>query len=356
MASIVFENVTKAFGDTLAVDNVSFEIKDNEFFCFFGPPLSGKTTILRLMLGLDSPDSGDIYIGGQKVTQLGAAERNMAMVFQNLALFPHMTALDNIRFPLVERRIPESQIRTKVEEASDKLHIKHILHKPPAQLSGGERQRVAIARALVRDPVAYLMDDPISALDARLREETRVELKRIQREIGHTLVYVTHDQEEAMSVADRMAILKDGHVEQIGTPIEIYDQPANSYVAALLGAPRINLFNIEARDKILTAGDGLLDLQSENVPVGTKRIGLRPENLKIRDRSDRDQGEPAQVVSVEPLGGFTVVSVARKENANEVFRAMLRGQPQIDVGTDVALGWDPSSMLFFDEGDRAISI
>src|SRR4051794_24201000 len=183
MAEIVFRNVTKRYGDTVALSDATFTVNDNEFFCFFGLPLSGKSTILRLILGLERPDHGEILIGGRSVDGVSSAERNVAMVFQNLALFPHMSARDNVRFPLVERKIPEPQIARRVADVAAKLHIEHILHKPPAQLSGGERQRVAIARALVRDPVAYLMDDPISALDARLREETRVELKRIQREL-----------------------------------------------------------------------------------------------------------------------------------------------------------------------------
>ncbi|WP_287367898.1 ABC transporter ATP-binding protein, partial [Mesorhizobium sp.] len=230
MADIVFRNVTKRHGATIAVDDASFTVDDNEFFCFFGPPLSGKSTMLRLVLGLETPDSGEILIGGSPVNTMSPAERNVAMVFQNLALFPHMSARDNVRFPLVERRVAEAEIEKRVADVAAKLHIGHILHKPPAQLSGGERQRVAIARALVRDPNAYLMDDPISALDARLREETRVELKRIQRELGKTLIYVTHDQEEAMSVADRIAILENGRIRQIGAPAEIYDRPASTYV------------------------------------------------------------------------------------------------------------------------------
>src|SRR5947208_16814290 len=241
MANIVFCNVTKRYGKTLAIDDASFAVNDNEFFCFFGPPLSGKSTILRLVLGLEAPDAGEILIGGKPVNTVSPAERNVAMVFQNLALFPHMSALDNVRFPLVERGVAEVDIKRRVADVAAKLHIGHILHKPPGQLSGGERQRVAIARALVRDPNAYLLHAPISALDARLREETRVELKRIQRELGKTLIYVTHDQEEAMSVADRMAILEHGRIRQVGTPVEIYDRPASSYVARMLGSPAINL-------------------------------------------------------------------------------------------------------------------
>ncbi|MBW3095988.1 ABC transporter ATP-binding protein [Pseudohoeflea coraliihabitans] len=357
MASIAFKNVTKRFGDTTAVDNVSFEIADNEFFCFFGPPLSGKSTLLRLLLGLEVPDSGEIYIDGKAVTTLQASQRNIAMVFQNLALFPHMTALDNIRFPLVERKMSETHIRQKVEDVSAKLHIEHILHKLPAHLSGGERQRVAIARALVRDPVAYLMDDPISALDARLREETRVELKRIQRDAGKTLVYVTHDQEEAMSIADRMAILENGKIRQIGTPIDIYDRPVSKYVAGMLGSPAINFFQLDDTQAsgIRLAGEGLIQLDAREVPANAVQVGLRPENLAIRPDGGAGDVATARISSVEPLGGFTVVTVAPQQSKSQtVYRALLRGQHQMEVGTEVTLGYQPDQLISFDQNGLAI--
>lgn len=308
MASIEFRNVSKSFGATPALVDASFRVEDNEFFCLFGPPSSGKTTILRLILGLETPDAGEILIDGRPAR--GVAERNVAMVFQNLALFPHMTAEGNIRFPLVERRQPEAQIAARVAEVAQKLHIGHILHKPPAQLSGGERQRVAIARALVRDPAAYLMDDPISALDARLREEARVELKRMQRDLGRTLVYVTHDQEEAMSVADRMAVLDRGRIVQIGTPVELYDQPASPYVARLLGSPPMNL--------------------SRSGAFGPGLTGIRPEDLTVTP----DAQGAALITAVEPLGGYTVLTLTQGE---ESFRALLRGQPDHRPGSRAAL-------------------
>lgn len=338
MAGITFRNVSKRFGDTVAVNNVSFDIKDNEFFCLFGPPLSGKSTILKMILGLETPDSGEILLGGKPVNAIGPAERNVAMVFQNLALFPHMKALDNVRFPLVERKVPEDKIKARVAEVSEKLHIGHLLHKLPAHLSGGERQRVAIARALVRDPAAYLMDDPISALDARLREETRVELKRIQRELGHTMVYVTHDQEEAMSIADRIAILEEGSIRQTGQPSEIYDHPASQYVARLLGSPAINLLDLVGT----TAGEGTIQLGS--VPDGASGIGIRPEDLKAEPWGEGRTGAPATVYEVEPLGGFTVVTLSA---GDKKLRSLMRGQPQIAVDSKVALTCDPRHVHFF---------
>ncbi|WP_309085504.1 ABC transporter ATP-binding protein [Chelativorans sp.] len=353
MAEIVFRNVSKRYGNTVAVNDASFAVEDNEFFCFFGPPLSGKTTILRLILGLETPDEGEILIGGRLVNGVSPAERNVAMVFQNLALFPHMSARDNIRFPLAERKIPEADIARRVAAVSEKLLIGHILHKPPAQLSGGERQRVAIARALVRDPAAYLMDDPISALDARLREETRVELKRIQRELGKTLVYVTHDQEEAMSVADRMAILEGGAIRQIGTPAEIYDRPASAYVARLLGSPMMNILPA-VRDPaalFFAAAGGAIRIPAGQVPDEASALGVRPEDLKVAPWTQTSDGGAATVFEVEPLGGHTVVTL---EAGNEKLKALIRGQPQIAADAPVALSVHPDRVHFFGRAGEAL--
>lgn len=349
MASISFRNVTKRYGETVAVSQASFDIEDNEFFCFFGPPLSGKSTILKLILGLETPDEGDILIDGVPVNQVSPADRNVAMVFQNLALFPHMTARDNICFPLVERRVPQQQVNKRVNEVAKKLHIDHILHKPPAQLSGGERQRVAIARALVRDPVAYLMDDPISALDARLREETRVELKRIQRELGHTLVYVTHDQEEAMSVADRMAILENGEIRQVGVPVAIYDAPASVYVARLLGSPMMNIMKCDRGE----VANGAIRLDGLSAPEGAEDVGVRPEDLKVLPWSDGNTGKPANVFEVEPLGGYTVVTLQAGEDR---LRALIRGQPEIRTEMKVALSCDPNRIHYFGRSGAALAV
>lgn len=353
MASIAFQNVSRHFGEKTALDDVSFEIEDNEFFCFFGPPLSGKSTILRLILGLDKPDSGTIFIDGKKVNDVGPADRNIAMVFQNLALFPHMTARDNVAFPLVERGVAREKIERRVQEVSEKLHMTHILHKHPAHLSGGERQRVAIARALVRDPVAYLMDDPISALDARLREETRIELKRIQREMGHTLIYVTHDQEEAMSIADRMAILRDGTVQQIGTPIEIYDQPANTYVASILGAPAINLFDMNGSPG--QSADGALTLKVDNISSDVAKLGLRPEDMKIVQANAAGSKASCVVEDVEPLGGFTIVTLSPRDAAHS-YRVLSRGKPTVSAGADVAIDYDPGALIGFDQQGNRVAV
>jgi multiple sugar transport system ATP-binding protein len=352
MAEIAFRNVTKRYGETLAVNDASFVVSDNEFFCFFGPPLSGKSTILRLILGLETPDAGEVLIDGRPANTIAPAQRNVAMVFQNLALFPHMTAEQNVRFPLVERRTPEPTIASRVADVATKLHIGHILHKAPAQLSGGERQRVAIARALVRDPVAYLMDDPISALDARLREETRVELKRIQRELGKTLIYVTHDQEEAMSVADRMAILEAGSIRQIGSPAELYDYPASVYVARLLGAPAINVLTSERAGNDFEAAGGAIRIPAGRTPTWPFDIAIRPENLKVAPWTEGLPGRSATVFEVEPLGGYTVVTI---EAGASRLRALIRGQPDIRPDMRVALSADPAKLHFFGQNGVALA-
>ncbi|MBI1172364.1 ATP-binding cassette domain-containing protein [bacterium] len=349
MAEIAFRNVTKRYKDTLAVDDASFTVAENEFFCFFGPPLSGKSTILRLILGLEKPDAGEILIDGRVVNDTSPAARNIAMVFQNLALFPHMSAADNVRFPLKERHEPPARIEARLKDAAEKLHIGHILHKLPGQLSGGERQRVAIARALVRDPAAYLMDDPISALDARLREETRVELKRIQREAGRTLIYVTHDQEEAMSVADRMAILERGAIRQVGRPVDIYDNPATTYVARFLGSPVMNILATRRMGSDYEAAGRALRVAAEDAVAGAVELGLRPEDLHVAPWEGG--GEPATVTEVEPLGGYTVVTL---KAGDQPLRAMLRGQPEMRVGAQVALSCDPAKVIYFGAGGAAL--
>jgi len=352
MAEIAFRNVTKRYGSVLAVDDASFTVADNEVFCFFGPPLSGKTTILRLILGLETPDHGEILIGGRPVNRLSPAGRNVAMVFQNLALFPHMSAADNIRFPLVERKVAAAEIGRRLADVAAKLHIGHILLKPPAQLSGGERQRVAIARALVRDPAAYLMDDPISALDARLREETRVELKRIQRELGKTLVYVTHDQEEAMSIADRMAILDNGRIRQVGAPAELYDTPGSVYVARLLGSPMINILPARASTGGgLEAAEGALRVPAPKDAAPAAEIGVRPEDLSVEPWREGQPQVPARVFEVEPLGGYTVVTL---DCGAARLRAMLRGQPGIRPDALVSLSCAHERVHYFAAGGSTL--
>ena len=347
MAKVEIDGVSKTYGEVEALKDVDLAVEDNEFFCVFGPPGGGKTTLLRMILGLESPDTGVIRIAGRDVIADAPEHRNLAMVFQNLALFPHMTAGENLAFPLTERRMARREIAERVQAVADKLHIGPLLGKIPAHLSGGERQRVAIGRALVRDTDALLMDEPISALDARLREEMRVELKRLQRELHRTLVYVTHDQEEAMSVGDRLCILREGRVAQVGPPNEVYRLPQDRFVAELIGSPPINLIEATVRDGGRVAAAGMdLALGYEGLDAAASNdvlIGIRPEHIAVERTGDGHLA--ASVYEVEPLGAFTVVDLAMGQS---ILRAMVPGQPQFDLGSAVALRFNLDWCHLFD--------
>lgn len=357
MAKLDFIGISKSYGRNVAAKDVTLTVADNEFFCIFGPPSCGKTTLLRLLLGLVQPDEGEIRINDRRVNELGPKERNLAMVFQNLALFPHMTAGQNLAFPLIERRVDKAEIARRVAAVAETLHITKLLKKLPAHLSGGERQRVAIGRALVRDPVAFLMDEPIAALDARLREEMRVELKRLQRELKHTLVYVTHDQEEAMSVADRMAILEKGVIRQVGTPDEIYNHPQSRYVAELIGSPPMNF--IEGRFDPATrrfraeaiAFETAIPMASAGATGGRASFAIRPEDIIIRAADDRAGGVAAEVYEIEPLGAYTIVDVNIGET---ILKVMAPGQPRYELRQPIRLGFAPEKCHLFDAETGAL--
>ncbi|WP_095082786.1 ABC transporter ATP-binding protein [Mesorhizobium sophorae] len=289
MADVHIKNVSKSFGDHVAVNGLDLSIADGEFVVLLGPTGAGKTTTLRLIAGLERPDAGTIEIGGHNATTLSPAERDTAFVFQQYSLYPHLSVFDNLAFPLRSpaRRMPEEQIRRRVEEVAKMVRIHHKLANRSTKLSGGEMQRVAIGRALVRKPSIYLMDEPLSSLDAKLRADLRLELKRIQAELGATMLYVTHDQIEAMTMADRIGILADGVLVQIGSPRTIYSEPANLHVAARLGQPAINLLPT-----------GLLP--DGGAPAGTRTIGARTEHLSIEKAAN---GHADGVVDwVEHLG------------------------------------------------------
>ncbi|CAN7674062.1 ABC transporter ATP-binding protein [Rhizobium sp. LjRoot254] len=345
MSTLELVGVTKAYGKTIAVDGIDLRIENNEFFCIFGPPSSGKSTILRLLLGLAHPDSGKVLIGGRDVTDSPPASRDLAMVFQNLALFPHLTARENMAFPLRERHETQAVIDAQISNVAEKLHILPLLHKLPGQLSGGERQRVAIGRALVRKPSAYLMDEPIAALDARLREEMRVELKRLQREVGHTLVYVTHDQEEAMSIADRMAIIWKGRVAQIGSPDDIYNRPVSKYVAELVGSPPMNFIEGTVRSGRFQADGIALDLPLAGLIDGRIILGIRPEDVAVSSAMPGQKPSGFSIFETEPLGAFSIVDIIAGDT---ILKAQVRGHAKFPLGQEVNLHVDPSHCHAFD--------
>jgi len=270
MADVALRSVSKSFGAVRAVDGIDLHIADGEFLVLLGPTGAGKTTTLRLAAGLEHPDAGSIEIGGRDVTRIAPAERDVTFVFQQYSLYPHLSVYENLAFPLRSptRRVPEAEIRTRVEEIAAMLRISQKLQNRATKLSGGEMQRVAIGRALVRRPAIYLMDEPLSSLDAKLRADLRLELKRIQQDLGATILYVTHDQTEAMTMANRIGVISAGKLIQVGSPREIYTDPQNIYVATRLGQPVINLIPA-----------GLIP--SGSVPAGTATIGARTEHLRI---------------------------------------------------------------------------
>ena len=295
MAEVILKNVTKKFGNSVALDNVSLTIPDHSFVVLLGPTGAGKTTTLRMVSGLDGPDSGEVYIGGQSVADLAPAQRNVAMVFQQYSLYPHLTVRENLSFPLKSPllKTPPQEIERKVKEVAEVLQITHKLDNKATALSGGEMQRVSIGRALVRNPTIYLMDEPLSSLDAKLRADLRIELKRIHANSGATLLYVTHDQIEAMTMATHVGVLEEGKLVQFGTPRDIYENPVSIYSASRLGQPRINILPA-------TVFGG--------APNRASQIGLRPEQIV------QGEGEESFVKRVEHLGDQTRLHLSFKNH------------------------------------------
>lgn len=323
MAEVMLQNVSKAFGKTKAVEDMTMTIEDGAFVVLLGPTGAGKTTTLRLISGLEKLDSGSVFIGGRDVAGETPAQRDIAMVFQQYSLYPHMTVRENLAFPLRSPilRTPEGDIARKVNEIAEILQIPHKLDNKATELSGGEMQRVSIGRALVRDPAIYLMDEPLSSLDAKLRADLRVELKRIQANLGSTLLYVTHDQVEAMTMATQIGVLQEGHLVQFGTPKDIYEDPCSIYVASRLGSPRINI------------------LPAELFPGRHRgaQIGLRPENIRHGD------GVEARVVRSEHLGDQTRLHLEVQGHAITTLT-----DPQHDFASNSMIRISPQNPLYFD--------
>jgi multiple sugar transport system ATP-binding protein len=295
VAEVILKNITKKFGDTTALDDVTMIIPNGSFVVLLGPTGAGKTTTLRMISGLDRPDSGDILIGGQNVAGLAPAQRNVAMVFQQYSLYPHLTVRENLAFPLKSPllKTPAADIERKIKDVSEVLQISHKLDNKATALSGGEMQRVSIGRALVRNPTIFLMDEPLSSLDAKLRADLRIELKRIQAKSGATLLYVTHDQIEAMTMATHVGVLEHGKLVQFGTPREIYENPVSIYSASRLGQPRINLLPASVFG---------------GAPKRASQIGLRPEQIV------QGEGEESFVKRVEHLGDQTRLHLSFKNH------------------------------------------
>jgi multiple sugar transport system ATP-binding protein len=309
LTRLELKNITKLFGGFKAVDSVSISVEDGEFLVLLGPSGSGKTTILRMIAGLDRPTEGSVLLGGRDVTGLSPKERDVAMVFQNYALYPHMSIYDNMALPLKVRGLRKEEIDRKVRDTAELLQITHILNKKPSQISGGEQQRVALGRAIVRNPKVFLFDEPLSNLDAKLRVTTRGFLKRLQKELKVTTVYVTHDQSEAMTMADRIAVLNKGKLLQVSTPTELYKNPADVFVAGFVGSPPMNL--IEGRiekDRSLSFDKTKIKLRSVPIEKGEVIVGVRPEDIIIAER-DKDEVIQGRIYVSEPMGNVQYITI-----------------------------------------------
>jgi ABC-type sugar transport system ATPase subunit len=325
-----FEGATKRFGAHHAVDGITLDVQSGECLVLLGPSGCGKTTLLRLLAGLEPLDSGEIWIGDRRVDQLEPARRDVAMVFQNYALYPHLSVFDNIAFPLRTRHVEIAEIDRRVREAAARVGLADLLVRRPAQLSGGQQQRVALARAIVRNPSVYLMDEPLSNLDAQLRLQTRTELKRLHRELGTTMIYVTHDQSEAMTLGGRIAVMQRGAIVQIGAPLDLYRQPVNAFVATFLGSPPMNLI--------------------EEMRNGTTvKVGVRAEDVVV-SASAAAGAEPARILVVEPMGSETLLTL---EYRQQRLVARVAGDAQFEPGQSVNVGLPPDRVLVFNaSGDR----
>ena len=309
MSHVELQHISKQFPGVTALDDISFDIKEGEFFVLLGPTGAGKTTTLRVIAGLEHQDNGSVLFDGEVIDNIPPSDRDVALVFQQYSLYPTMSVFDNLAFPLRSplRHTPKEEIRKKVEETAEKLRISHLLKRKTAHLSGGEMQRVSIGRAIVRSPRIFLMDEPLSNLDAKLREALRIELQHLQKTQGSTTLFVTHDQIEALTMADRIGVLNEGKLIQVGTPEDIYDRPVSTFVAQLVGSPRINLNKAHLLDGTVSINDSDVHL---SVPHGSKLpsdflIGIRPENVK----PDPNGIFTGQLVLAEPLGVETILHI-----------------------------------------------
>ncbi len=343
-SAIVASGVSKSFGDVHALTDLELDVPEGAFFVLLGPSGAGKTTTLRVIAGLQKPDKGSIFLTGIDATKATPAERDLAMVFQSYALYPKQTVAQNIASPLRARRMSKTDIDAQIKRVTDLLHIERLLDRKPGQLSGGEMQRVALGRALVRDPRAFLMDEPLTNLDLKLRVEMRTELTRIHRSLGRTFLYVTNDQVEAMSMADQVAVLRQGTVQQVGTPTEIYNTPANRWVATFVGSPRMNLLACKANGRL--EGEGWT-LPNPGFKVDGDRpalLGVRSEDLSLEVRED-SAALVGTVYAVEPLGDRTLVDIEVGSH-----RVVIKAPPtaSFKVGEQVRAAVDLQRVHLFD--------
>ncbi|WP_146347925.1 ABC transporter ATP-binding protein [Phaeobacter marinintestinus] len=347
MAKIEIKNVRKEFGDFVAVRESSFTIEDGEFFMLLGPSGCGKTTTLRMIAGLELPTSGEIYLDGEEISQKPPSQRDIAFVFQMFALYPHLNVRKNLSYPLVSQGMPRAQVKSKVAEVAGILGIEDILNRPVGGLSGGDRQRVALGRAIVRDPKAFMMDEPLGALDAEFREHMAEELRALHDRMNATTVYVTHDQLEAMQMGDKIVVMNNAVVEQFGTPQEIYDKPATMFVADFIGSPSMNFLGFDGK---VAEGAGAIELNGQTIGVprqmqgaaGELVFGVRPEHIGFSDSG----GYRGKVLATEYLGTTQIVTL---DTPNGELKARLDSAQLATVGETVGLGFEASKVTLFDK-------
>ena len=367
MASLQLDRVVKRYGATTVVHGVDLEVNDGEFVVFVGPSGCGKSTLLRMIAGLESVTEGDLLIDGKRVNDVSASQRGLAMVFQSYALYPHMTVFQNLAFGLENLRAPRTEIDTKVKAAAQMLKLDALLERRPTQLSGGQRQRVAIGRAIVRDPTIFLFDEPLSNLDAELRVQMRAEITALHKRLGTTMIYVTHDQVEAMTMANRIAVLRNGSVEQVGTPLDLYNRPANRFVAGFIGSPQMNFLNA----RIGNASDGgvrvLLDATPNHesptsLPIdGSAKIeqrvvlGIRPEHVVLGSTSEPSLPLTAMVERVEQLGAASFLYCTLEGGERLTVHAPGQVAHQSSTRIEVSLPVAQTHVFATGDGENALS-
>ena len=348
MAEVSLRKLRKTYGAVVAVEEVNLDIAKGELIVLLGPSGCGKSTTLRMVAGLETISAGELYIGGRDVTGLEPKDRDIAMVFQNYALYPHKTIRGNLAFGLNMRRIDPAEVKKRVDAAAEMLDITHLLDRKPRQLSGGQMQRVALGRALVRDPAIFLLDEPLSNLDAKLRSRMREEIALLQRRIGKAMLYVTHDQTEAMTLADRIVIMRDGHVQQIGSPLDVYDHPANAFVAGFIGSPEMNLVHANLSEGRLMLGEGISLAAPTGIggSQGPVTLGVRPEAIVLAD-----EGLPFTISGIEQLGSQTLFI---GDLAGRRMRVMTVRRDDIRVGSSMNITVPEAAIHLFnrENGER----
>lgn len=354
MATVSLRGVNKSFGRHQVIKDISLDVEEGEFVVLIGPSGCGKSTLLRMIAGLESITTGELLIDGKRMNDVPPRERGISMVFQSYALYPHMTSEKNMSFSLRIAGVSETDRKQKVQHAADILGLSSYLERLPRQLSGGQRQRVAMGRAIVREPSVFLFDEPLSNLDAKLRVKMRAELKELHQKLKTTTIYVTHDQVEAMTLADRIVVLRDGVIEQMGAPLDLYDAPANAFVGTFLGSPSMNLFDGEIRqgepDAVYLPDGERFPLSQHSEHRGQVQVGIRPENLKLVAQSDPNT-ITAEVVVVEPTGSITEIVLRKGERD---FTITSSERLNLQAGETVSLAADANAIQVFEADDKLL--